>query len=98
AAGRQVLILEARDRIGGRIHTVINKNFTTPVETGAEFVHGRLPITLSFLNKAALHYPAIKGRSWTIKEGKLLQEEDFGTDWERLMKELNDLKTDMTIS
>jgi monoamine oxidase len=97
-SGRQVLILEARDRIGGRIHTVIDKNFPTPVETGAEFVHGHLPITLSFLKKAALHYSSMKGRSWSVKNGKLSQEEDFGTDWEELIKRLNALQIDMTIS
>ena len=38
-AGQQVLVLEARDRIGGRVYT--NRTFSdVPVEFGAEFVHG----------------------------------------------------------
>jgi len=41
AAGRRVLVLEARDRIGGRIHTVDDPGLHHPVELGAEFVHGR---------------------------------------------------------
>lgn len=37
--GQSVLVLEARDRIGGRIHT--DYDFAAhPVELGAEFVHG----------------------------------------------------------
>jgi len=40
-AGRRVTILEARDRLGGRIHTLHDPIFPVPVELGAEFVHGR---------------------------------------------------------
>jgi monoamine oxidase len=40
AAGRRVLVLEARDRIGGRIHTAHDPDLDVPVELGAEFVHG----------------------------------------------------------
>jgi monoamine oxidase len=42
-AGRRVVILEARDRIGGRIHTLHDPIFPVPVELGAEFIHGRPP-------------------------------------------------------
>jgi monoamine oxidase len=45
AAGRRVVVLEARDRIGGRIHTVDDPGLNVPVELGAEFVHG-LPAEL----------------------------------------------------
>jgi monoamine oxidase len=39
AAGEQVIILEARHRIGGRVHT--DRGFAdVPVEFGAEFIHG----------------------------------------------------------
>ena len=39
-AGRRVIVLEARDRIGGRVHTVREPDWPVPVEAGAEFVHG----------------------------------------------------------
>ncbi len=39
AAGERVIVLEARDRIGGRVHT--DRTFSDiPVEFGAEFIHG----------------------------------------------------------
>ena len=38
--GIDVVVLEARDRIGGRIHTIPNATGQVPVELGAEFVHG----------------------------------------------------------
>ena len=39
-AGRRVTLIEARDRIGGRVHTVRPPGTTHPIELGAEFVHG----------------------------------------------------------
>ncbi len=39
-AGRRVVVLEARDRIGGRILTHRAPGLATPIELGPEFVHG----------------------------------------------------------
>ncbi len=41
--GRDVLLLEARRRLGGRIWTRHPPEWPWPVELGAEFVHGRAP-------------------------------------------------------
>lgn len=39
SAGQPVTVLEARDRIGGRVHT--RRDFASiPVEFGGEFLHG----------------------------------------------------------
>ena len=42
-SGLELSILEARNRIGGRMHTVHDPHCEAPVELGAEFVHGRVP-------------------------------------------------------
>jgi monoamine oxidase len=39
-AGLKVLLLEARNRIGGRIHTIHDALSPLPLELGAEFIHG----------------------------------------------------------
>jgi len=53
-AGRRALVLEARDRIGGRIHTVIDPELGCPIELGAEFVHGRPAELVELIHRAGL--------------------------------------------
>jgi monoamine oxidase len=53
-AGRRVLVLEARDRVGGRCWTRRMPGLQIPVELGAEFIHGEAKVTHSLLGKAGL--------------------------------------------
>lgn len=52
-AGAQVLVLEARDRPGGRVHTD-HTLASHPVELGAEFIHGDRVITWDLLRAAGI--------------------------------------------
>jgi monoamine oxidase len=52
SVGFQVVVLEARDRIGGRILT--DHSTSSPIELGAEFVHGKPKATWPILEKAHL--------------------------------------------
>src|SRR5260221_13523173 len=52
AAGVQVLVLEARDRLGGRVLT--HHTADGPVELGAEFVHGASVATMDVVQEAGL--------------------------------------------
>lgn len=53
-AGRSVLIVEARDRIGGRCCTRRLPGIPVPVELGAEFIHGRPEATFALMQKAGI--------------------------------------------
>jgi monoamine oxidase len=63
AAGRRVVVLEARDRIGGRIHTVDDPGLHYPVELGAEFVHGRPPTLLALIRELGLTLEPVPERA-----------------------------------
>ena len=54
AAGRSVLVLEARERVGGRCWTRRMSGLDIPVELGAEFIHGEAHVTHSLLRDAGL--------------------------------------------
>ncbi|MEP7129082.1 MAG: FAD-dependent oxidoreductase, partial [Chitinophagales bacterium] len=97
-AGKEVMLLEARDRTGGRIHTLTNNSFSIPVELGAEFIHGSLPVTINLLKEADILYEPMKGSTWQSRDGALQPETTFFADWELLEKSLRELKVDMTIS
>jgi monoamine oxidase len=52
ANGRHVLLLEARERLGGRILTDRTTVAPVPIELGAEFIHGESPVLLRWLAAA----------------------------------------------
>jgi monoamine oxidase len=72
-AGRSVLLLEARDRIGGRIWTRREPDAGTPIELGAEFIHGHIPQTLHLLQEAGQAALDAEGDHWTLLHGTLQQ-------------------------
>ena len=98
AAGYPVTILEAADRIGGRIHTITAPGFEHPIELGAEFVHGHLPISFALMKEAGLKQHTITGNMVRVKNGRWQQQEDFTIDWDLLMQKLQALKEDMTMA
>jgi monoamine oxidase len=53
-AGRKVVLLEARDRFGGRVHTIHDSATNHPVELGAEFIQGNPEELLGIIRKAGL--------------------------------------------
>lgn len=75
-AGRSVLLLEARDRLGGRIWTRHEIDTGVPVELGAEFIHGQSPVTLDLVHEAGEAAIDMGGPHWTLLHGKLQKRTD----------------------
>lgn len=71
SAGLRVVILEARERIGGRIYTHRDPDLPIPIELGAEFVHGRPPELWEILGAAGLAVGGIAGETWCLQNGGL---------------------------
>jgi monoamine oxidase len=70
-AGSRVHILEARDRIGGRIFTVHEPGLDHAIELGAEFIHGQPPQILDVLGRASALAAEIAGTDWCSHFGRL---------------------------
>jgi len=94
---KKVTVLEARNRIGGRIHTINSDGFSKPVELGAEFVHGNLPVTLDLLQDAGIKYSRAGFEMWQHHNGTFEQNEEFIEGWDLLLEKLNRLEHDMTM-
>lgn len=88
-AGLKVTILEARDRIGGRIFTNHDAVCDAPVELGAEFIHGRPQEIWKQLRKHHIPARELKGEQWCVQEGKLC-ECDFFSKVDKILEKLDD--------
>jgi monoamine oxidase len=62
-AGLPVLLLEARERIGGRILTQ-RDSAGNAIDLGAEFIHGRAPEILEPLKECGVEILEVGGESW----------------------------------
>lgn len=81
AAGLSLIVLEARDRIGGRVHTVREAGLDHPIELGAEFVHGEAPDVHAIARAAGLRSVPLGGSRWRAVHGELTDGDDF---WDRV--------------
>jgi monoamine oxidase len=80
-AGVDVEVLEARDRIGGRVFTITDPHTPRPIELGAEFIHGQAPELQQLLDDASLSSVDVCGSRWKATPSGLRPLTDF---WERL--------------
>ncbi len=96
--GFNVVILEARDRVGGRILTIENPAFVLPVEAGAEFIHGNLPVTINLLKEAGLQYRASGGDAWRFADCGLQQDTGFKEKDDLITNKLDELRQDITVA
>lgn len=95
-AGKKVLVLEARNRLGGRIETVHGLESGT-TEGGAEFIHGNLQVTLDLLKEAGLQKVKLQGEFWNAEQGRWKQENDYFTHYDTILKCLRKLTKDQSI-
>src|SRR6187551_3816669 len=63
-AGRRVLVLEARERVGGRILTLPSGGLPVGVECGAEFVHGGSALLRAALRVAGMRLQPVRRDMW----------------------------------
>jgi monoamine oxidase len=91
-AGLQVRVLEARNRIGGRILTSIEPNLSASIELGAEFVHGAPRETLDLVNAHGLGLYDVIDSHFMRRAGGQLKAHD--ANWERVAEIFAQLRTD----
>jgi monoamine oxidase len=92
-SGLSVLILEARDHVGGRAWTRHEPDLSAPIELGAEFIHGRAPETFELLREVGKAALDTSGAHWTLRDGKLVQNtEDLFGEIQTALERSNVLK------
>ncbi|GEO08507.1 hypothetical protein SAE01_10030 [Segetibacter aerophilus] len=91
SAGLQVCVLEARERLGGRIYEYNGK------EGGAEFIHGNLEVTLDLLKEAGIEKQELTGEMWQVTKGRWSRETEFFQHAETVIKRLKEIEEDISI-
>jgi len=96
-SGKKVIILESRNRIGGRIFPLEEKDFGYPAEGGAEWVHGSAPITKALIKEAGLTLIPEDGEIWSSRSGELAPHKSFIENNVLLKNKLESITTDISI-
>ncbi len=89
AEGLAVIILEARDRVGGRIYTLKDLGQQFPIELGAEFIHGRPPQIMDALRHSKIPVSEVNGDNWCFQDGRL-SSCDFFSEVNEILQRMND--------
>ena len=91
-AGRQVVVLEARDRVGGRVFTLRPQGDGRPVELGAEFIHGEPPALLSLAQASGLELEETGGELRELEQGRLRRPAAEGSGSQALFDRLDEAR------
>ena len=84
-AGVRVVVLEARNRVGGRVLTMHSNHVDVAVELGAEFVHGRPPESFELIHRAKLEVSPMEGEPFCSNKVSLGR----SNYWSRIEKVLD---------
>ena len=91
-AGRRVVVLEARERVGGRVFTWRSPDLPFPIELGAEFVHGDGRLTRALLDEAGVSVVDIDPDQWEARAGRV-ERSRMWREVKRVMKRLDRKRT-----
>jgi len=86
SAGKRVVVLEARQRAGGRIHSRRFEGCPVSAELGAEFIHGTPFETLELVQAHHLTRFDITDTHRRFAKGKWVEEEDLWPEIEKVFK------------
>ncbi|MBC5801044.1 MAG: FAD-dependent oxidoreductase [Candidatus Eremiobacteraeota bacterium] len=98
AQSLRVVVVEARERVGGRAWSVSLARAAVPAELGAEFIHGHAAETMALLREAGRAAIDTGGESWTFADGALrLRHDDDFVAAATIFKEASSLRDDESV-
>ncbi len=92
-AARNFVVLEARNRVGGRVFTYRDPGIAAPIELGAEFLHGSTVETDALVAEARLQSVEVVGDHWQAEDGDFTRADDFWNDVDRVLRKLDEHQT-----
>lgn len=96
--GKHALLIEARERVGGRAYTLLDPRSLVPLELGAEFIHGTPPELLALLREIGVaRCDTARGRSAEISNGEIVEDEESIGDLAALARRAGELDRDVSV-
>ncbi|HVI08056.1 MAG TPA: FAD-dependent oxidoreductase, partial [Candidatus Binatia bacterium] len=92
-AGISIAIVEARNRIGGRILTLHDPPSGAPIELGPEFIHGKPVEIWDLLRASNIPMVEVEGENWCA-ENSGLQRCGFFEQIDEILESMDDSTTD----
>jgi monoamine oxidase len=96
--GIDFLLLEARDRPGGRAYTVASTHGSYPIELGAEFIHGAARSTRELMREIGEEAVPNDGEFFRMRNGRLKPESDRWETTERVLQRVDITGTDQSVA
>src|ERR1700758_4687270 len=94
--GAEVQVLEARNRLGGRIHTLPKTQGRPPIELGAEFIHGSENEIWQIVEEGKLDTHKVPDRHWRPGAEGLLKQKSFWEVWGQVFSRLTPATPDQS--
>lgn len=85
--GLRVALLEARDRVGGRIETLRDRAWPCPIELGAEFVHGHPHVLERWFKRGGMEVQRHPDGHWGLFDKRLRSVDDSFAEVSKLLIE-----------
>lgn len=89
-SGLDVLVIEGRDRVGGRIWTIHNE-YCHPIELGAEFIHGKQKGLFDILNQSKLRLVDVSNHHRLIVNGQMIAPYEYFKKLEEILDDMNEM-------
>lgn len=89
ASGLSVRLIEARERLGGRVWTIHPPGSDLPIELGAEFIHGKPPELFSIAKGSGLEPVELGGENFA-SDGKTIRRFNFFRKSESVLDKMDD--------
>lgn len=97
ARSLRVALVEARDRVGGRVYSKTIDAVTLPAELGAEFIHGPARATINLLAETGAAPLEFGDESWVYADGGLQRDERGFVEAAALFEGVHELRHDVTV-
>lgn len=97
-SGRSVCLIEARPRAGGRVSTIHLPDLPSPIELGAEFLHGEAAASMRIVDAAALTVCELPDDHWWSQNGRFTKIRDFWGQMDRVRSRIGALRSDVSFA